>query len=133
MTSQPNNIAKLLPFKDSVADTLTLNTNRFQWKLYLEIPKDIAKDLTLTEVIDLGLQSKQIDKKAVVRETTGDDIPRPWLIADLAYFNQEPGFHMVEFVFQNNNTDVHQSFYFSYIAQIDDPDKSYIYMNRSKS
>ncbi len=132
-SSTPNNIAKLLPFKDSVANTITLNTNRFQWKMYLEIPKDIAKDLTLLEVKDLGLETKQIDiETAIVRETTGTDIPRPWLIANLTYFNQEPGFHMVEFVFRNNNTNVYQSFYFSYTAQIDDPDKSYIYMNRTK-
>lgn len=119
---------QLLPYKESVANTLTMNSHQFDWKLWLEIPKDIAKDLTLEQVKELGLNPTEIDVQTIVRESV-----RPWLVINPLSLDQTPGFHMLQFIFRNQSLQVYQSYYFSYLAQIDNPEKPYIYMKREET
>ena len=119
------NYAQLLPYQESIANLRTFNIEKFNWKFWLEIPKDIAKDLTLTSVKELGLESKDIDLVNITRDSV-----RPWLVFNPNGLNKDPGFHMLQFVFRNNNTNTFQLFYFSYMAQVDNPEKPYIYMER---
>ena len=123
------NCGKLLSYGDSIANRLTLNTANFDWKLWLEIPRDIAKDLTLELVRELGISQREIDIETyIVRE----DI-KPWLIINPNGLDFTPGFHMLQFIFRNQELQVYQSLYFSYTAQVDNPEKPYIYMNREET
>lgn len=119
---------QLLPYKESIASTKTMATEQYEWKLWLEIPKDIAKDLTLEQVKELGLNPTEIDiETAIVRDSV-----RPWLVLNPLYIDQTPGFHMLQFIFRNQALNVYQSFYFSYLSQVDNPEKPYIYMKREE-
>lgn len=121
------NYAQLLSYQESIANLKTFNIEKFSWNFWLEIPKDIAKDLTLMEVKELGLNPKDID---ILTNVTRDSV-RPWLVFNPDGLNKDPGFHMLQFAFRNNKTETYQLFYFSYMAQVDDPVKPYIYMERT--
>jgi hypothetical protein len=126
------NCGELLPYIESVAKTVTFNTNEFNRRFWLAIPKDDAKDLTLEQVTELGLIPKDISiEDYIEREAQGDSL-KPWLIINPEGLDKSAGFHMIQFTFMNNKLNVYQSFYFSYISQVDNPDKPYIYMNRGE-
>ena len=117
--------SRLLPYKESVANIKYINSSLFSIPLWLEMPKDIAKDLTLEQVKELGIEPIDIPASFIKRNGI-----KPWLVIDMTFINLTPGFHMLQFVFYNNLLDVYQSYYFSYMVQVDNPDKSYIYMER---
>jgi hypothetical protein len=103
-----------------------LNTCQSTWKLWLEIPKEIAKDLTLEQAKILGMYPTDIDiETAIVRDSV-----RPWLVVNPEVLDMSPGFHMLQFIFRNQVLQVYESYYFSYTSQVDNPEKPYIYMER---
>ena len=99
----------------------------FETKIWLEIPKNIAKDLTLIGVRQLGLTPTAIDIEAyIVREDK-----KPWIVLNPNGIDKTAGFHMIEFTFRNQAVQDYQTFYFSYTTQVDNPDKPYVYMERT--
>lgn len=128
MIAKPTaNVAQLLIYTESIANRLTINSHNFDTKIWLEIPKDIAKDLTLTEVRQLGLTPTVIDiEQNIVREDK-----KPWIVLNPNGIDKTAGFHMIEFTFRNQAVQDYQQFYFSYTAQVDNPDKPYVYMERT--
>lgn len=123
-----NNCGQLLPYRESLANIITIHSPQNTWNLWLEIPRDMAKDLTLYQVKILGLEPTDIDIATnIVRESV-----RPWLVVDPSALDFTPGFHMIQFVFMNEVLNVYQSFYFSYMSQVDNPEKPYIYMNQEE-
>ena len=128
MIAKPTaNVAQLLPYTESISNRITINSSMFDTKIWLEIPKNIAKDLTLTEVRQLSLTPTAIDIETyIVRE----DI-KPWIVLNPNGIDKTAGFHMIEFTFRNQAVQAYQTFYFSYTAQVDSPDKPYVYMERT--
>lgn len=120
------NYGSLLPYTESIANRITLNTCQSTWELWLEIPKEIAKDLTLEQAKILGMYPTDIDiETAIVRDSV-----RPWLVVNPEALDMTPGFHMLQFIFRNQVLQVYESYYFSYTSQVDNPEKPYIYMER---
>jgi hypothetical protein len=120
------NYVELLPYRESLEHIVTLTPSQLDYKLWLEIPNNIAKDLTLTEVKYLGLTPTTVD---IETNITRDSV-RPWLVFNQTAINKTPGFHMLEFIFRNNTINTYQSLYFCYMSQVDNPEKPYIYMER---
>ena len=94
--------------------------------LWLMIPKEIAKYLTLRLIREIGPENINYDISQSER-----DSKNPWIKIPAATINLSPGFHMYEFIFDNIELDVTQTYYFCYQLQLDNPDKPYVYMNRS--
>lgn len=121
-----NNCGQLLEYRESLANITTIHEPQKSQDLWLEIPRHIAKDLTLTQARELGLNPTDIN----IVEAIERDSVRPWLMINPTYLDFTPGFHMIQFIFRNEALNVYQSFYYSYMSQVDNPEKPYIYMQR---
>lgn len=132
----------LLPYSDAISSAHTFNKNQLSSYtqtidgnnvvvsdyLWLLIPQDLAKYLTLVQVNELGVETIPYDISQISRETF-----HPWLKLPAATINLVPGFHMYEFIFDNKEMDVSQRFYFCYYMQVNNPDKPYVYMERNEN
>lgn len=120
------NYGQLLPYTESLASIVTIHEPQFNTPIWLEMPRADAKDLTIYQIKELGLNPTEIDIQSVTRDGV-----RPWVTIEASVLDMTPGFHMIQFTFTNTVLNVYQSYYFSYMAQIDDPAKPYIYMERT--
>lgn len=120
------NYGQLLPYTESLANIVTIHEPQFNTPIWLEIPRADAKDLTIYQIKELGLNPTEIDIQSVTRDGI-----RPWVAIEASVLDMTPGFHMIQFTFTNTVLNAYQSYYFSYMAQIDDPAKPYIYMERT--
>lgn len=120
------NYGQLLPYTESLANIVTIHEPQFNTPIWLEMPRADAKDLTIYQIKELGLNPTEIDVQSVTRDGI-----RPWVAIEASVLDMTPGFHMIQFTFTNIVLNVYQSYYFSYMAQIDDPAKPYIYMERT--
>lgn len=120
------NYGQLLPYTESLANIVTIHEPQFNTPVWLEMPRADAKDLTIYQIKELGLNPTEIDIQSVTRDGI-----RPWIAIEASVLDMTHGFHMIQFTFTNTVLNVYQSYYFSYMAQIDDPAKPYIYMERT--
>lgn len=120
------NYGQLLPYTESLANIVTIHEPQFNTPIWLEMPRTDAKDLTIYQIKELGLNPTEIDIQSVTRDGI-----RPWVAIEASVLDMTPGFHMIQITFTNTVLNVYQSYYFSYMAQIDDPAKPYIYMERT--
>lgn len=120
------NYGQLLPYTESLANIVTIHEPQFNTPIWLEMPRADAKDLTIYQIKELGLNPTEIDIQSVTRDGI-----RPWVAIEASVLDMTPGFHMMQITFTNIVLNVYQSYYFSYMAQIDDPAKPYIYMERT--
>lgn len=120
------NYGQLLPYTESLANIVTIHEPQFNTPIWLEMPRADAKDLTIYQIKELGLNPTEIDIQSVTRDGI-----RPWVAIEASVLDMTPGFHMIQIIFTNTVLNVYQSYYFSYMAQIDDPAKPYIYMERT--
>ena len=120
------NYGQLLPYTESLANIVTIHEPQFNTPIWLEMPRADAKDLTIYQIKELGLNPTEIDIQSVTRDGV-----RPWVAIEASVLDMTPGFHMIQIIFTNTVLNVYQSYYFSYMAQIDDPAKPYIYMERT--
>lgn len=120
------NYGQLLPYTESLANIVTIHEPQFNTPIWLEMPRADAKDLTIYQIKELGLNPTEIDIQSVTRDGI-----RPWVAIEATVLDMTPGFHMIQFTFTNTVLNAYQSYYFSYMAQIDDPAKPYIYMERT--
>ena len=120
------NYGQLLPYTESLANIVTIHEPQFNTPIWLEMPRADAKDLTIYQIKELGLNPTEIDVQSVTRDGI-----RPWVAIEASVLDMTPGFHMIQFTFTNAVLNAYQSYYFSYMAQIDDPAKPYIYMERT--
>lgn len=120
------NYGQLLPYTESLANIVTIHEPQFNTPIWLEMPRADAKDLTIYQIKELGLNPTEIDIQSVTRDGI-----RPWVAIEASVLDMTPGFHMIQITFTNTVLNVYQSYYFSYMAQIDDPAKPYIYMERT--
>lgn len=120
------NYGQLLPYTESLANIVTIHEPQFNTPIWLEMPRADAKDLTIYQIKELGLNPTEIDIQSVTRDGI-----RPWVAIEASVLDMTPGFHMIQFTFTNTVLNAYQSYYFSYMAQIDDPAKPYIYMERT--
>lgn len=120
------NYGQLLPYTESLANIVTIHEPQFNTPIWLEMPRADAKDLTIYQIKELGLNPTEIDIQSVTRDGV-----RPWIAIEASVLDMTPGFHMIQIIFTNTVLNVYQSYYFSYMAQIDDPAKPYIYMERT--
>lgn len=115
---------------EAVNNVTVFNRCDTEYWIYVNIPEYVAKEFNLYEVRELGSEDKQ------GHEESRDVLPfcvwqknRPWIDIKFRILNQEPGHHMYRMCFVNKFTDDVIHLYFSYILQVDGPDKPYKYMD----
>lgn len=102
------------------------NAHQFEPFLFVKIPEYIAKVYELQEIAELQGQSVVPYDPANYEHESG----RVWYKFNTDALNQDSGYHLYRMTLLNPDTNVTCLLYFGYIVQIDDPDKSYVYMRR---
>lgn len=126
----PNHF-QLYSYNEAIIHSEVINVGELQDSIWLKLPDDMAKYLTLSCVNSIGFETNgtAIDiSDKVTRETN-----RVWMEVDKSVFSLEPGFHMYQLVFDDSGTGSILNLYFCYHIQDNKPDKDYIYMNREES
>lgn len=126
----PNHF-QLYNYNEAIIHSEVINVGELQDSIWLKLPDDMAKYLTLSSVNSIGFENNgtAIDiTDKVTRETN-----RVWMEVDKSVFSLEPGFHMYQLVFDDSGMGSILNLYFCYHIQDNNPDKDYIYMNREES
>lgn len=119
--------SKLLPYDESLAHNLILNTNQIEYYIWLEIPSEITLSCVLVEVYDITLNKEVAKCRVPYHQYIKREDRKPWLQIGTDMFDLSPGQHMYRFQFVNTSTDDIISLYFTYTIQTDTPNKPYIY------
>ena len=126
----PNHF-QLYSYNEAIIHSEVINVGELQDSIWLKLPDDMAKYLTLTGVSSIGFENNgtSIDITDKVTRITN----RIWIEIDKSVVSFDPGFHMYQLVFDDSGTGSILNLYFSYHIQDNNPDKDYIYMNREES
>ena len=126
----PNHF-QLYNYNEAIIHSEVINIGELQDSIWLKLPDDVAKYLTLTGVSSIGFENNgtSIDITDKVTRITN----RIWIEIDKSVFSFDPGFHMYQLVFHDSGTGSTLSLYFCYHIQDNKPEKDYIYMNIEES
>lgn len=107
-------------------NTPVFNSGDFEYYLWVQVPKIIARDFSLYEIHEQCEPYKCINLSYFCYHESG----RKWyrLLSDK--LNKEVGLHVYRMLFVNRYTNDVMSLYFAYVLQNDDPKKPYVYMER---
>lgn len=123
MRVEVDKIFALRPYQEAILNRTTFNNNQMKGHIWLEIPKALAKYLTLVSAAEIGETETLVPQESLIREAK-----YPWIECPISVINEAPGFHMYQLTFSVDNRNEEQVLYFCYSIQTDSPDKSYVYM-----
>ena len=126
----PNHF-QLYDSNEAIIHSEVINVSELQDSIWLRLPDDLAKYLTLSSVNSIGFENNgtQID----ITDKYTRDTNRVWIEIHKSVFSLEPGFHMYQLVFDDSGTGSVLNLYFCYHIQDNKPNKDYVYMNREES
>lgn len=126
----PNHF-QLYDYNEAIIHSAVINVGELQDNIWLKLPDDIAKYLTLTGISSIGFENNgtSIDITDKVTRVTN----RVWLEVDKSVFSLASGFHMYQLMFDDSGTGSIYNLYFCYHIQDNKPDKDYVYMNREET
>lgn len=109
--------------------TVVVNKNELPYFIWVKIPSMYKNEFELIKFEEVNnSESAKLD----MDESISRDGCRPWFKVKSRCLNLTSGQHIYRMSLVNVCNDSMVYLYFSYILQDDDPDKSYIYMNRSE-
>lgn len=111
---------------DSIAKyTYVLNPNVLPYNIAIHLDHIDMCQYALYKVSELQPEYEDdLDFASFV----SSDCCHCWLDVQSSWLNMVPGRHIYRFSFVHRATGDTLELFFSYIAQVDDPDKSYVYM-----
>lgn len=118
---------KLYTYYDVLSHSVVINKSQIHPYLYLELPRNISKFLSLYDVCEIckSNTSESVDYVDMILR----DNKRPWLQVNTDFLNLTVGYHIYRFSFIDTSVDDTILLYFAYNIQDDNPEKSYIYMH----
>ncbi len=119
-------IFTLRPYDDAISHSHILNKAVLADVIHCRIPDEQFYDL---EFIECG----EIARAVISAEHVHMNEQYPWIDIDTSALNQEIGSHMYQFIFRNKRFGETMYMYLYYVMQNDNPEKSYIYMERDNS
>lgn len=121
---------RLFSHNDALAHTRVFNIKDIQEYMWLQIPAVLSPYIDLTGVVNMQVADGALPDftEKITREGRNC-----WLKIDSTLFDTSIGLHFYRFDFHNPTTDEVIPLYFAYSLQNDDPEKPYIYMDRSES
>ena len=118
--------------QSSQLSEMPLNTKIYNSKdsseiVCVKLPPQMPRDMELTEIYNLNA-SEDVD---FADKTTRDE-HRPWIDIDSTILDLTAGQHVYRMTFRNPWRKLGATCWFSYIIQDNNPEKPYIYMDRSE-
>lgn len=123
MKVEVDKIFMLRPYQEAIMNRETFNINQLKGHIWLEIPKALAKFLTIVSIAEIGMEETLVPHDGYTRQEK-----YPWIEFPISSMNEAPGFHMYQLTFSVDNRNEEQFLYFCYTVQTDRPERSYIYM-----
>ena len=115
----------LRTYEESLYNREFIDSIDMQNKVWIHIPRDISKYLTLTKVIDAETHEEIDIENKYVRDDN-----RPLMCFDEGVFSSKAGNHVYSFVFDDSDIQVPVILYLSYRVYDNKVEKPYVYMNR---
>lgn len=117
---------RLVRYEDIAKCTYVLNPNALSYNIAIHLDQIDMCQYALYKVSELQPEYEDdLDFASFIHR----DCCHPWLDILSSWLNMIPGRHIYKFSFVNRATSDTVELFFSYIAQVDDPEKSYVYMN----
>lgn len=108
--------------------TQVFNSKSWSYYLWVKLPEHISKKFQLYQV-DEWQQSQSEIRTIDITDCWTRDGYHPWIKFVSGIFNKQPGIHTYVLRFVDVTTHDIYNLYIRYIQQVDDPDKSYLYMD----
>lgn len=116
---------RLVRYEDIAKCTYVLNPNALSYNIAIHLDQIDMCHYALYKVSELQPEYEDdLDFASFIHH----DCCHPWLDILSSWLNMIPGRHIYKFSFVNRATSDTVELFFSYIAQVDDPEKSYVYM-----
>lgn len=116
---------RLVRYEDIAKCTYVLNPNALSYNIAIHLDQIDMCQYALYKVSELQPEYEDdLDFASFIHH----DCCHPWLDILSSWLNMIPGRHIYKFSFVNRATSDTVELFFSYIAQVDDPEKSYVYM-----
>lgn len=108
------------------------NLHEVEDVLYVRLPCELLSDYTFVSILEISPDPKYTDEDdtSLVGGITFPE-GHPWLDIESTVLNLEVGEHIYKLTYKNDYTNDIAPLYFAYIIQNDDPEKPYVYMDRS--
>lgn len=105
--------------------TRIFNRNELDSALWIYLVPDVCRDLNIVELKEIVPATMSlVEESEVSRDRTC------WIQLDITKLNLSSGQHVYKLLLEHKDTADKISLFFSYIIQDDNPDKSYVYMNK---
>lgn len=108
-------------------NTKIYNSKDFSEVVCVKLPPQMLRDMDLIEIYNLNA-SEDVD---FADQVTRDE-HRPWIDISSSILDLTPGQHTYRMTFQKSECKLKATCWFCYIIQENNPEKPYIYMNRSE-
>jgi hypothetical protein len=107
--------------------TVIYNAKDFSEIVCIKLPPQMPRDMELTEIYNLN-SSEEVDFTDFVTR----DENRPWIDIQASILDKSIGQHTYRMTFSRLGCKLSATCWFSYIIQDNNPEKPYIYMDRSE-
>lgn len=112
---------------DKIAsNTSVLNLDEMSYYMWIYTDPDVTSDCYFYEAAELDKENGPI----IFADTFEQKGPS-WIQVKTDFLDKEVGLHIYRLTFVDRITDDVFNLFFAYIIQDDNPDKPYVYMNRS--
>lgn len=120
-------ILDAVPYSKLPSHTPIINLNQFSEVIHIHLPESNCNNIILNEVHKILPKSVKIDEylSDVVRLEN-----KPWIDINTSWLDLKVGHHVYKLVFKDSLLNESVTLYFGYIVQQDNPEQSYVYMDR---
>lgn len=110
------------------ANAIVFNRNELTDCIWVSLPEVINHSTVLYQVEEISPACSEIEFSDFIERDNG----RPWLKVNVSKLNIDPGYHAYKLLFMEPGSHTTYAVYIAYIIQDDNPERPYIYINRSK-
>lgn len=110
------------------SNAVVLNRNQVTDYIWVQLPEIITSNTMMYQMEEISPDCKEVEFSNFVERDHG----RPWLKVTIRGLNLSPGYHAYKLLFIELSSHITYSIYIGYTIQDDNPDKPYLYMDRSQ-
>lgn len=114
-------------FDDLNLHNKVFNSATVEYYLWIHLPLNMIRDCELFQISEIAPRNKELSWNGLVER----ECDKPWLKVTTSLLDTSVGSHLYKFSFVHRYTNDVVSVYISYTIQNDNPDKPYVYMNKT--
>lgn len=108
------------------SQTKVFNLKEVDYHLFIRVPDNVYKEYEMYQLDEVDSKVTRIIESSMIDHDRGN----PWYRIIFDSLNKSIGLHTYKLCMVSTITNNTLNLYFGYVIQNDNPDRSYIYMNR---